>query len=106
MRSRYTHIIVVVLTILIAAPVYGQRRKDKGQTPKQAAKEQRDLQKARANKIDGELEARAKKHQDIQDKKTRRRMKRNMKKSQRLSDRRPEPFYKRWFRRKRHKKKR
>lgn len=92
---------IVILPILFTDTAIAQRKKDKGQNPKQAAKEQAQLKKERKQKVDKEMEAKQKSHRDIQDKATKRRMKRSLRKSQRLNRNRPEPFYKRWFRKRR-----
>ena len=76
-------------------------QKDKGQTPKEAAKEQSKLQSDREKKIEAEIKAKKKGHIDSQDKQTRKRMKKNLKKTERLKTGKTQPFYKRWFRKKR-----
>lgn len=92
--------LMVLLVGLLSTDVNAQR--DRSQNPKKQAKEQRDLRKAREDKIEGEMNARAKKHADIQDRKTRKRMKRTRRKSERHMKRgNSESFFRRLFR-KRH----
>jgi len=99
MKNRNFPILFTLLLSITATTVVAQ--KDKGQSPKEAAKEQSRLQSDREKKIDQEIKAKEKGHRDSQDKQTRKRMKRNLKKSKRMNSGKPQPFYKAWFRKKR-----
>jgi Ni/Co efflux regulator RcnB len=99
MKRNIFYYLFTILLMVSANSVYAQ--KDKGQTPKQAAKEQGKLKSDREKKIEAEIKAKKKGHVDSQDKQTRKRMKRNLKKTERLKTGKTQPFYKRWFRKKR-----
>jgi hypothetical protein len=101
MKNILKALLIISLSILATDSAIAQRKKDKGQSPRQAAKEQAQLKKERKQKVDKEMEDKKKSHHDIQDKATKRRMKRSLRKSQKLNRNRPEPFYKRWFRKRR-----
>lgn len=96
MHIRFFHILILASALLVADSALAQR-KDKSQTPKEAAKDQAQLRKEREDKINAELTAKEKGHVSIQDKATRKRMKANRKRSKRIEKGKTVPFYKRWF---------
>lgn len=99
-------LIALIILFFGLLPMDTIAQRDRGQNPKKQAKEQHDLRQAREKKIDGEMNARAKKHLDIQDRKTRKRMKRNRRRSERHMKRgNSQSFFQRLFR-KRHFRKR
>lgn len=98
MRMRYFRIVTAAVLLLAASDcseVLAQ--KERSQSPKQQAKEQSRLRKEREDKIDKEIKAREDYHDSIQDKATRKRMKRNERKSRRIARGKSAPFYHRWF---------
>ena len=96
-------IFLVVLSISVALPSYGQKQKKR--PPKQENVQTRESAKdkdatIKAEKVEA-YKGRVKQHESLQDKKTRKRMKKTYKQAQKQSVGREAPFYKRWFR-KRH----
>jgi len=77
-----------------------QRRKDKGTTASEAMKDQKSAKEARVKEFDNKMAERRKRHVKVQDKKTRKRMKKNRKRAERIAQGKSAPFYKRWFRKK------
>jgi hypothetical protein len=88
---------VFLLLLLTLGFSEATAQKERSQSPKQQAKEQSRLKKEREDKIDKEIKAREDYHDSIQDKATRKRMKRNERKSRRLARGKSAPFYHRWF---------
>ena len=93
-------LILFLLPICVApSPVYGQ--KSKTVSVKKQNKKNRDVKgtaedkQAQMKQVEDEL---TKKHMRIQDKATRKRMKKTKKKSKRLKSNKKEPFFKKWFR--------
>jgi hypothetical protein len=73
---------------------------------RKAKKEQRDAvgtDQKNKDRLDSGLTNSRSRHEKIQDKKTRKRMKRSAKKQKKLSSGKTAPFYKRWFRKRRFK---
>lgn len=101
---KLTHSIgkVVLIFMAILMPFALQAQRDKSQNPKKQMKEQHEAKQARVDKFNSEMKAREEHHVAIQDKKTRKRMKKTRKKSERMARRgTSEPFFRRLFR-KRH----
>ncbi|MDC3338125.1 hypothetical protein OAW23_09650 [Flavobacteriales bacterium] len=102
-RKLLLYIIAVFLYLLpnsiIPSPVYGQ--KSKVVSVKKQNRKNRDVKgtaedkQAQMKAVEDEL---TKKHMRIQDKATRKRMKRTKKKSKRLKSNKKDPFFKKWFR--------
>lgn len=102
-RFKYVWRLITLLVLFACLfTVDATAQRDRSQNPNKQAKEQRDLKQAREQKIEGQMNAREKKHLDIQDRKTRKRMKRTRRKSERHMKRgNSESFFRRLFR-KRH----
>ncbi len=96
-------LIVLMLAFLSAMPSVAQsgggNQPSKQITPKDAI----DKQKQREKEQDDQLKAREEHHKKIQDKATRKRMKKNLKKAEKQSWGKNVPWYKRWFRKKKFK---
>ena len=103
-NRKRSHWIVKISLIFMALmmPFAMQAQRDKSQNPKKQMKEQQEAKQARVDKFNSEMKAREEHHVAIQDKKTRKRMKKTRKKSERMARRgTSEPFFRRVFR-KRH----
>jgi bacterioferritin (cytochrome b1) len=101
MRPKF--FVVLILVFLSAVPSLAQsgggNQSSKQITPKDAI----DKQKQREREQDEQLKAREEHHKKIQDKATRKRMKKNLKKAEKQSWGKNIPWYKRWFRKKKFK---
>jgi hypothetical protein len=96
---KWWYMILVFVLSFGTIPAEAQK-KDKSR------KEQRDAVKvdqSNEDQLDSGLSNARGKHRKIQDKKTRKRMKRSAKKQKKLSNGKSQPFYKRWFRKRRFK---
>lgn len=97
------YLFLLILCILTFAPLDSTAQRDRKQDPKKTQQDALEKQAERRTQVRKDLEDNRDRHLSIQDKKTQRRMKRTRKKSQRLAENKQQPFYKRWFRKKRFK---
>jgi hypothetical protein len=77
----------------------GQKRPPKQKSAKKQAKEQVDAQSSNKAELNQKLNKAQTHHLDIQDKKTRKRMRKNARMRKKAQKGRSIPFYKRWFHR-------
>jgi len=94
------YLFLLMLCILTLAPLDSSAQRDRQQDPKKTQQDTVEKQAARRAKVKKDLEDNRDRHTSIQDRKTKRRMKKTRKKSQHLAQNKPQPFYKRWFRKK------
>ena len=95
-------LIFLSTTFVNEANAQFRRRRSSAQDQQQAAEEKKEKERIKQEK----LQEKAIKHQmKIQTKETRKRMKRNRKKSEAYDENKKQPFYKKWFTKKRKTKK-
>lgn len=97
------YLILFLLLLFSFAPMDAGAQRDRKQNPEKTQQDAQEKQAERRAKVKKDLEDNRDRHMSIQDKKTQRRMKKTRKKSQRLAQNKQQPFYKRWFRKKRFK---
>lgn len=90
-------ILSIVITIIVIGLVSNNSYAQEGESIK---KQEKRLEKKKEERAEGNEKVKQEgidRHESIQDKKTRKRMKKNKKKANRYNDGKKEPFYKRWF---------
>lgn len=89
------------MLILLAVPLVAgaQKRPPKQKSSRKQAKEQVDKKATRKAELTQKLNKAQAHHLEIQDKKTRKRMRKNARMRKKAQKGRSIPFYKRWFRR-------
>lgn len=96
--------LLIILSVIFDKEVnaQGRRRHSSAQDQQKKADEKKEKERIKQEK----LQAKAVKHQlKIQTKETRKRMKKNRKKSEAYDENKKDPFWKKWFAKKRKKKK-
>jgi Flp pilus assembly protein TadB len=92
-RKNAFRLITSILLLLVSVAAYSQE----GESIK---KQKKRLEKKKEERAQGNENARQEgidRHMDIQDKETRKRMKKNKKKANRINSGKKEPFFKKWF---------
>jgi len=92
----FIRLLLCALLVLVAAETSAQRKADSGNkvTPATARKKEGEALEQKQN----EYHQRKDHHLEVQDKATRKRMKKNLRKARRHSWGKDVPWYKRWFR--------
>lgn len=96
-----TRLLITFCTaLLLLTTTESLAQRDRSQNPKRQAKQQAEMRQEREEKFDADMKARGDRHVEIQDKETRKRMKKNRRRSERIAKYgTDEPFFKRLFRR-------
>ena len=94
--ARIIQLLIISLLMTIANDAVAQRKPDSGNkvTPESARKKDAEALEQQQS----EYQKRKDHHFEVQDKATRKRMKKNLRKARRLSWGKDVPWYKRWFR--------
>lgn len=96
MQRPKIHILMVLLVFAISVPSYiiAQEKPKSEKAQKRTLKKQR---KENSQEVSEAYEDGIKHHYDIQDKKTRKRIKKNLRKSNKKNKNRRKPFWNKWF---------
>lgn len=94
-------LLVLLLAIFLGTGVPAEAQRRAKKETKKSMKEQSERKADNKAKIFNEYKSKEEKHFEIQDRATRKRMKANRKRQKRLSNGKPLPFYKRWFKKRR-----
>lgn len=88
---------ILSITLSLASVVFNASFGQEGESIKKQEKRLEEKKEERANGNEKAKQEGIERHMDIQDKETKKRMKKNKKKANRINSGKKEPFYKKWF---------